>query len=163
MHGATTPAEPESSVTGAGAMRLVQPAADEQDGDALTVLLVGEQQVLLAGVRQALESDGERVVGATRKGAAAAALVASTRPDVVLGLAPLHGGVVVAVVDAVRATAVATRIVVISADDDATGELLLAAMTAGADGWLSLELSPDRLGRTLRAARGGEPASPGCT
>lgn len=121
---------------------------------ALTVLLVGEQQVLLAGVRQALAEDGITVVGVSRTTGFATCLAAELHPDVCLLLAPLAGGVVPAV-EALR-VAHDVRVVVVSADDDLRGELLLKALAAGADGWLSLDVPPDVLGRTLRAVHDGE-------
>ena len=122
----------------------------------LSVLLIGEQQVLLAGVRHALAADDITVISVVTDVDAATRLVGSLRPEVCVVLAPITGGVLSAVTS-LRTGDDGGRVVVVSSDEGPGGELLLQALEAGADGWLSLDMAPDVLGRTLRAVRDGEP------
>ncbi|RJK96716.1 LuxR C-terminal-related transcriptional regulator [Vallicoccus soli] len=122
----------------------------------LRVLVGGDQQLLVLGVRHTVEADGLRVVGQAEAAAALARTAAVERPDLCLVLAPFPGGVVAAV-QAVLTASPDTVVVVLSADDAVDGDSLLRVMAAGADGWLSLDLPPAVLGRTLRAVHAGEP------
>ncbi len=56
-----------------------------------------------------------------------------------------------------RAARSARCVVVLSAPDLINGKALMEALTAGADGWLSVELAPDVLLRSVRGALRGEP------
>ncbi|GAB3686985.1 response regulator transcription factor [Angustibacter aerolatus] len=127
----------------------------------LSVVLVGSQQVLAAGVRHTLELDGVRVAPGCAEASVAAQVVVEQQPDLCLVLATdaTDATDALAVVEAVRAVAPAVAVVVLSRDDaDVEGDALLRAVSAGAAGWLSLDAAPETLGRTLRAAAAGEPA-----
>lgn len=81
-----------------------------------------------------------------------------TRPpvDVAVVVAPLAAGVAAAV-DRAVATRVALRVVVLSPPADIGPDVLLAALSAGADGWLTSDLPDAALRRSLIAVAAGEP------
>ena len=122
-----------------------------------SVIIVGEQQILIVGIRHSLESDGLVVAGVAASRQEAKAVAVSSEPDLCLVLAPLEGGVQ-ALIDDLNAVRPELLVVVMSSDDHLDGEALIRTMAAGAAGWLSLDLPPAVLGRTLRAAHRGEPA-----
>lgn len=128
----------------------------EQDAVKPSVLIVGQQQILIVGVRHAVESDGLIVVGVASSSQEAEEVAVTTSPDLCLVLAPIAGGVQ-ALLESLGSVVPEMLVVVMSSDDHLDGESLLAVMAAGAAGWLSLDLSPAVLGRTLRAVHEGEP------
>lgn len=126
------------------------------DGAAPSVLIVGEQQILNVGVRHAVESDGLAVTGVARSHAEAVELATTTSPELCLLLAPIAGGVQ-SLVEELESIPSEMRVVVMSSEDYLDGDALLNVLASGAAGWLSLDLSPEVLGRTLRAVHNGEP------
>lgn len=132
------------------------PEDEPVDGEC-RVVVVGDQQLLVLGVRHTLEADGLTVLAVAPRADAALAQASPAEPDLVLVLAPLAQGVVDAVRDLRARVARGTRIVALSHDDEVDGDSLLAVMSVGADGWLTLDLPPRVLGRTLRAVHAGEP------
>jgi len=126
----------------------------------LRVLLADDHQIVREGLRALIERlPGVEVVGEARDGREAVEAAARTDPDVVvMDLAmPSMNGLeatrrIVAARSGVRVLCLSMR-----ADRDA----VLAALDAGASGFLPKECAPDELERALRAvAEGGTYLSP---
>jgi DNA-binding NarL/FixJ family response regulator len=121
------------------------------------VLLADDQKLIRAGFRLIIDlADGMEVVGEASDGAEAVELARGARADVVLMDIRMPG------VDGVEAT---RRIVT---DDDLAGvrvvvlttfdadEEVLAALRAGASGFLSKDVEPEDLLRAIRVVAAGE-------
>jgi DNA-binding NarL/FixJ family response regulator len=121
----------------------------------IRVLIADDHGVLRSGLRQLLESvEGFEVAGMASDGADAARLARDEQPDVVLM------DLAMPVVDGIEAT----RLVLEAAPDArvvaltsfADREKILAALDAGAVGYLLKDAEPDELIRGIRAAASGE-------
>lgn len=126
----------------------------------IRVLIADDHGVVRAGLEQLLAgSDDVEVVGSAPDGRAAVALALETRPDVVLmdlRMPELDG------IDATRQIMEqlpSTRIVVLTSFSDR--ERILAALDAGAVGYLLKDSEPEDIFRGVRAAaRGESPLAP---
>lgn len=118
-------------------------------------LLADEQPVTRLGVRIALEHGGIAVVAEAvdARGAVAAACLHAV--DLCLIDAGLPGGAVAAIGEIALALPDARSIVLAATRSD---ELLLAALRAGAVGYLMKDIGPDQLVRSLHGALHGEAA-----
>jgi DNA-binding NarL/FixJ family response regulator len=121
----------------------------------IRVLVVDDHDVVRAGLRLLLSGfDDVECVGEAAEGEAAVALTASTLPDVVLMDLSMPG------VDGVAATARITlahpdvRVVVLTTVADRTQ--VMAAIDAGAIGFLLKDADPDTLHDGIRSAHRGE-------
>jgi DNA-binding NarL/FixJ family response regulator len=121
----------------------------------LTVVVVDDHPVFRDGLQTVLEDDpGLRVVGAVDSGAAAVEAVAALGPAVVLMDLHMPG------VGGVEATArICARephpaVVVLTMSEDA--DSVLAALRAGARGYLLKEAGAEEITRAVRAAARGE-------
>ncbi|MGW4113968.1 response regulator transcription factor [Actinosynnema sp. NPDC004786] len=120
----------------------------------IRVLVVDDQALIRAGTRAVLESAGDiEVVGEAADGAEAVAACRAHRPDVVLMDLRMPR------VDGVTATARLKRspdpplvLALTTFDDD---QLMIDALTAGADGFLLKQLRPKDLVNAVRALHGG--------
>jgi DNA-binding NarL/FixJ family response regulator len=122
-----------------------------------TVVLADADLVTRTGVRVTLGDAGFVVAGEADDAGRAAALVNTVRPDLVVVAAELPGGGV----DAVRRIAgaqPATRVLMLSRRPE--GAELVAAVQAGADGYVPAEVGLERLPHVLRAVLAGEMALP---
>jgi DNA-binding NarL/FixJ family response regulator len=127
------------------------------DGEPVRVVLVDDHPVVRAGLRALLEGrpDEVVVVGEAVDAASAASTVLATGPDVVLmdlNLGAGPGGI-----DAIRdLTGASTppRVLVITTYQ--TEADVLAALDAGASGYLLKDAPPDELFRAVRATARGE-------
>ena len=108
-----------------------------------------------AGIRMALEADGFEICGEPLDARAATELAASERPDLCLVDEELRGGAIVAV-DAIYRGRPATKLVILT--DSEEPKSLLAAVRAGAAGYVRKDLDPTRLPATLRGVVAGEAA-----
>jgi DNA-binding NarL/FixJ family response regulator len=125
--------------------------------DAPTVVIADDHPTIRLGVRMALLEAGMRVLAETADREGAIEAVLREQPD--LCLLDIHmpgGGIEAAAALAVMAphTAVVMLTVSTSMED------VLAALRAGAVGYLPKDTPPDRLPAALRGVLAGEPALP---
>ena len=131
--------------------------ADSPDGASVTlrVVLADDQAVVREGLVTLLGLlPGIEVVGSAADGVTAVELVARHRPDVLLVDLRMPRGDGVETTAKVRAEYPSTEVVVLTtyADDDA----LLAALRAGARGFLTKDADAEAIARALRSAAAGQ-------
>jgi DNA-binding NarL/FixJ family response regulator len=127
------------------------------DARELTVVLADDQVGTRIGIRAALEPHGLRVVAEAETAGETLAAALRHAPDVCLLSATLPGGAI-DVTRLIKARAPQTRVVMLSAA--AHNEELFGALRAGADGYLLMTTSPDRLSHAIRGVVNGEAALP---
>lgn len=127
------------------------------DSDAPTVVIADDHPAIRLGVRMALMTGGLQVLAeaADRDGAIEAVL--RERPHLCLLDVYMPGGGIQAAA-ALAALAPETKVVMLSVSN--SSEDLLAALRAGAMGYLPKDTPPDRLPIALRGVLAGEPALP---
>lgn len=121
----------------------------------IRVMLAEDHPVVQAGLKELLAGAGDiDVVGAADDGAAAVELVGTSKPDVVLM------DISMPVMDGIEATRRISEaepdvhVVILTSFSDQKG--ILAALDAGAIGFLLKDAEPDELFRGVRAAAAGE-------
>jgi DNA-binding NarL/FixJ family response regulator len=123
--------------------------------DAITVLIAEDHTLVREGTHEILEREPDlSVVAEAERGDLALALIQSLRPDVALVDLRLPG---LSGIDAARRAAdegLATRVVILSAFDDE--EYVVAALDAGAAGYLTKTIPSAELVDAVRRARAGE-------
>ena len=123
--------------------------------DAITVLIAEDHTLVREGTREILEREPDlTVVAEADRGDTALALLRRDRPDVALVDLRLPG---LSGIEAARQTADAalpTRVLILSAFDDE--EYVVAALDAGAAGYLLKTIPSVELVDAVRRARGGE-------
>jgi len=120
----------------------------------LRVVLADDQRIVRDGLVTLLGLlPGITVVGAAADGDEAVALVEEHRPDVLLTDLRMPGCDGVTAIRRVREARPGTAVVVLTTyvDDDA----IVAALRAGAAGWLSKDADAEAIGRALRSAADG--------
>lgn len=126
--------------------------------ESIRVVLVDDHPVVRAGVRALLEGeDGITVVGEAGDASGAETAVRQTQPDVVLmdlNLGAGSGGAATAA--RLRALPQPPHVLVLTTYDTETD--ILAAIDAGASGYLLKDAPPDELFRAIRATARGETA-----
>ena len=134
---------------------MSSPTADPSLGTTIRVVLVDDHAVLRAGLAELLrEAPDMAVVGTAADGAEALEVVRSTAPDVVLMDLQMPG------VDGVAATRALARepeppdVLVLTSFSD--GERIIAALDAGAVGYLLKDSDPDDVLEGIRAVSRGE-------
>ena len=122
--------------------------------ESIRVLIADDQQLLRAGFRVILESEGIEVVGEAGDGLAALEQIGLTRPDVVLMdiRMPVLDGL--SATERLMATADPPRVVVLTTFDQ--NEYVVRALRAGAYGFLLKDAPASRLVAAVRAAAGGD-------
>ena len=110
-----------------------------------------------AGIRVALVDAGFELVAVARERNGAIEAALEHRPDVALVSTDLPGGGI-EVVQAIAESLPGTKLISLSARPN--GQELLAAVLAGAVGYLSKEMSPVRLPQALEGVMRGEVALP---
>jgi len=126
----------------------------------IRVAIADDHRVVRVGLEQLLATfDDVELVGSADGGEAAAALVASTKPDVVLldlSMPDLDG---IEVTRRAAAASPETRVVLFTSFSDR--DQILQALDAGAIGYLLKDAEPDAIHDALRAAaRGESPLAP---
>jgi DNA-binding NarL/FixJ family response regulator len=125
------------------------------------VLLVDDQAMIRAGLRSVLESADIEIVGEAGDGAAALSLLHSTLADVVLMDLRMPGVDGVEATTRIRADAALTSVRVLVLTTFDADEDVIAALAAGADGFLSKSAEPDDLiDAVLHTAAGRSSLSP---
>jgi DNA-binding NarL/FixJ family response regulator len=123
----------------------------------LTIVLADEQAAVRAGLRGVLEPAGLRIVGEVQSAADAVATALQLLPDVVLLSASLPGGAIEAI-RLIKSRTDSTHLVMLSGAG--YNEELFGALRAGADGYLLMTTSPQRLPHAIRGVVRGEAALP---
>lgn len=121
------------------------------------VLVADDHPALAGAVRRTLEENGYDVCAEVATGPDAVAAALRTRPDVCLLDIDMPGGGIAAAKE-ITAALPETAVVMLTISADADD--LLAALGAGAVGYLLKDADPASLPLTLRAVLGGEAALP---
>jgi DNA-binding NarL/FixJ family response regulator len=128
-----------------------------EDGEQPTVVIADDHPATRLGVRMALMRGGFSVVAEAADAAGAVRAVARTQPDVCLLDIRMPGGGIAAA-ETISREAPATAIVMLSAY--AGKDEVMAALRAGAVGYLPKDTRPDRLPAALGGVLKGEAALP---
>jgi DNA-binding NarL/FixJ family response regulator len=120
----------------------------------LKVVLADDHQLMLSGIRRALESDGGfEIVGETMNGAQVLPLVARTKPDLVLLDLRMPNMDGLACLDELKRRHPDIRVVMLSASQNE--QLIEAALRRGAAAYVVKSIDPTDLPSTLRQALEG--------
>ncbi|MCL2091389.1 MAG: response regulator transcription factor [Micrococcales bacterium] len=121
----------------------------------IRVILVDDQQLVRAGLTMVVNAQPDmQVVGEAGDGVAAVALVARTPADIVLMDVRMPRQDGIAATAAITADPAAPRIVMLTTYD--LDEYLLAAIKAGASGFLLKDAPPDDLVGAIRTVHSGD-------
>jgi DNA-binding NarL/FixJ family response regulator len=121
----------------------------------IRVLAADDHPLALAGLRQLLGAlDDIELVGAATGGEEAVHLAVEHEPDVVLMDLEMPGMDGIEATRAMLAQRPGTVVVVLTSFSDR--ERILAALDAGAVGYLLKDVQPDELARAIQAAAGGQ-------
>jgi len=126
-------------------------------GPSPRVLIASADASLRTGLRMTLAAAGFSVTAEVAVAQEAVATVIDERPELVLISAELAGGAFAAVRE-ISARLPAARVVVLTRSP--SGEELVAAVRAGAAGYLGEDVSPSRLPAVMRGILEGEVALP---
>jgi len=120
-----------------------------------TVLLVDDHPMMRRGIRQLIEiQEGLEVIGEAGSGEEALALVAGHEPDMIVMDVNMKGMDGIQTVTALRERGVTACILMLTVSDHE--EDVIAALRAGADGYLLKDVEPEELVRALVAAERGQ-------
>jgi DNA-binding NarL/FixJ family response regulator len=121
----------------------------------IRVVVVDDHAVVRAGLGRLLDGAGDlEVVGTAGDGAEALAVVRATRPDVVLMDLQMPGVDGVAATRSILAEDLGTQVVILTSYSD--GERIVAAIDAGAVGYLLKDADPEDVLDGVRAVSRGE-------
>jgi len=120
----------------------------------LRVMLVDDHALVRSAVRQAITSDDVELVGEAASAEEAFELALRVRPDVLLLDIDLPGISGIRMVEELAPRLPDTRIVMLTVSDDERD--LIDAVAKGAAGYLTKDLSPEALLRSLRGTQRGE-------
>ncbi len=123
-----------------------------------TVVIADDHAVMRFGVRMALMRGGFDVVGEVADGPAAVRAAQREQPDVCLLDVRMPGGGGIEAASRIRELSPSTSIVMLTVSEST--EDVLAALRAGAVGYLPKDTSPDRLPAALCGVLKGEAALP---
>ena len=125
------------------------------NGNPVRVLVVDDHEVLASSLSMVLDDEPDlKSVGVAGTLEKAKAMIATTAPDVILLDHRLPDGDGVAAIGELRALRPSAQIVVLTAS--AADHVLVAAIEAGAAGFVSKSRSLDELTAAVRAAASGE-------
>ncbi|MGA7800442.1 MAG: two-component system response regulator NarL [Gammaproteobacteria bacterium] len=127
------------------------------DTETQTILVVDDHPLFRKGVVQLIEmSDSFRIIGEASGGAQGAELARRLQPDFVLLDLNMTGMSGIDVLQAIKAEDSDIRVIMLTVSDQT--EDLVAAMRAGADGYLLKDMEPEDLLSSLEAAARGQMA-----
>jgi two-component system, NarL family, nitrate/nitrite response regulator NarL len=135
----------------------VQPEGEAEFNPELTLLIADDQAATRIGIRRAVEPHGLRVVGEVGSVAEALAAAAKHQPDVCLLSTRMPGNGIEGA-RLIRKTVPDTKIVMLTSDG--RSDELLASLQAGADGYLLMTTSAERLHHAIRGVVNGQAALP---
>ena len=117
----------------------------------MRVVLADDHQLMLAGIRRALEADGGfEIVGETRNGQQVVPLVAETHPDLVLLDVRMPGRDGLECLEEIRERYPEVRVVMLSAFQNE--HMIESALRRGASAYVVKNIDPSDLPSTLRQA-----------
>ena len=117
----------------------------------MRVVLADDHQLMLAGIRRALEADGGfEIVGETRNGQQVVPLVAKTHPDLVLLDVRMPGRDGLECLEEIRERYPEVRVVMLSAFQNE--HMIESALRRGASAYVVKNIDPSDLPSTLRQA-----------
>src|SRR5215468_3446036 len=121
---------------------------------AMKVVLADDHQLMLSGIRRALEADGGfEIVGETQNGAQVLPLVARTKPDLVLLDLRMPNMDGLACLDEIKRRYPEIKVVMLSAST--SQDLIETALRRGASAYILKTVDPTDLPSTLRQALSG--------
>jgi len=121
----------------------------------ISVLLADDQHLVRAGFRSLLRRDRDiAVVGEASTGDEAVRTARQLRPDVILMDIRMPGMDGITATELILTELPETRIVILTTFE--TDEYVFAALAAGASGFLTKEIGPDRLREAVRVVAGGD-------
>lgn len=121
----------------------------------IRVVLVDDHAVLRAGLEELLSgAEGIAVVGSAADGASGVEVVRQEKPDVVLMDLQMPGTDGVQATQRIVAEGLGAQVVILTSFSD--GERIVAALDAGAVGYLLKDSEPDEVIEGIRAASRGE-------
>ncbi len=124
----------------------------------IRVLLADDDVLARAGVRRVLQADGFEVCAEADDAAGALEAAVRERPHICLLEVRLPGDALTAVAEISGRLAGTAHVVMLSASTEDAD--VLAALRAGASGYLLKDMDPDRLSFALRGVLDGEAAVP---
>ena len=120
-----------------------------------SILIVDDHPMMRRGMRQLIEmQEGLQVVAEAGSGEEALALAGKHEPDMILMDLNMKGMDGIQAVEALRQTGVAACIIMVTVSDS-DGDVI-AALRAGADGYLLKDLEPEELVSALLQAERGQ-------
>lgn len=126
----------------------------------MKTLLVDDHVLVLEGLRKFLAANGFAIVGTARNGADALSQFAALRPDLVLMDLQMPGLDGILTTRMIKEKYPETKIVILTAIED--DKSLLAAIQAGAEGYLLKDMEPENFISQLVGLSTGEmPLAPG--
>jgi DNA-binding NarL/FixJ family response regulator len=123
-------------------------------GTPVRIMIVEDHRLVREAVAETLERNGMEVVSQVASAEDALAVVAVARPDIVLVDIDLPGMTGIALVRELMPRLPRGIIIMLTASTDS--DHLLAAVRAGAMGYLTKDLSPEALARAVRGAMDGD-------
>ena len=129
-------------------------AAEERQIESLRVLIVDDHDLFRTGLRNLLEEQGVQIVGEAASGAEAVKIVRDLAPEVVVMDLNMPGMGGVEATRHITAIAPLTRVVMLTISEEDSD--VMAAILAGACGYLLKDSSIQELMAGIRAASHGE-------
>ncbi|GAA1579952.1 response regulator transcription factor [Actinoplanes couchii] len=152
----------DQSLVRAGITALLTGANESRSNDANEGKSNGANEGENNGANRSEDRSRIEVAGEASDGVSAAALVRRIRPDVVLMDIRMPGGDGITATRAIRADPECRDVAILMLTTFDTDDEVLAAMRAGADGYLLKDTAPEPLRAAVRSAARGEPVlSPG--